>query len=391
MPDSHGSATSSGKGRAAVSLALAYGALFTGPGFYLPFFPVFLASAGLSAEVISLIIGIPMGVRLAANPVAGILSDRFGRPRRFLMMLGTCAAVTFMAMALFPGQTALIALVALSTVFWGPMFPLTDAFAVRLARERGIDYGRARLWGSIAFIAANLSLGAALEVLAVQSVVWFIAASLAGYAIAVISMPHLEQPSLADRASAPKLHPRVVTGVIACAFVQSSHALLYTFASVHWGAQGISSTMIGFLWGVGVAAEVAVFYFGTAALKRFSAIGLILIGGVSSVIRFGLTALDPPQALLIPLMMLHAFTFAATYLGMVAIAGTSAGAGAQGRAQTFTSTAISIAMLLATLAAGPMYARFGAYAYFGSAVLALIGCFVALAALRQPQTSGDGG
>ncbi len=373
------------------ALPAVYAALFVGPGFYLPFFPVFLAALGFSPEAIGFAIGIPMGVRLVANPVAGILSDRLGRPRRFLAVLGAGAAACFGLMAFVSGAPATLILVALSTLFWGPSFPLTDALAVRLARERGIDYGRARLWGSVSFIGANLALGAGLEILPAASIVLAIAGSLVIFAASVMLLPRLEKPPAAEVEAPPKITRRVMLGVFAAACVQASHAALYTFGSIHWGASGVSSTMIGFLWGIGVAAEVVVFYYATIALKRYSAIGLILIGGVSSIVRFALTALDPPQFLLIPLMMMHAFTFTATFLGMVALAGESGGKGAQGRAQTFASTVVSIAMLCATIAAGVLYARYGAYVFFGSALIAALGCVLAAAAWFQPQSSGVGG
>lgn len=373
------------------TLSAVYAALFVAPGFYLPFFPVFLASLGFSPEAIGIAIGIPMGVRLLANPVAGILSDRWGRPRRFLAVLGLGAAFAFALMAAFPGMGAVLLLVALATLFWGPAFPLTDAFGVRLARERGVDYGRARLWGSVSFIGANLALGAALEVLPPASVVWLIAGSLVLFAASVQMLPRLDTPGAASAAAPPRVSARVLLAVFAAALVQSSHAALYTFGSVHWKASGISSSFIGFLWGAGVAAEVVVFYFATVMLKRFSPIGLILLGGVSSIVRFMLTALDPPQALLVPLMMMHAFTFTATFLGMVAIAGESGGEGAQGRAQAFSSTAVAIAMLVATFAAGPLYAQYGAYAFFGSSLIAAFGCVLAVLAWVQPQSAGVGG
>lgn len=391
MSDSPPSRTFPGGSRGSGTLAAVYAALFIAPGFYLPFFPVFLVAMGFSPEAIGIAIGIPMGVRLLANPVAGILSDRWGRPRRFLAVLGVGAAFAFVLMAVVPGTASILLLVALATVFWGPAFPLTDAFGVRLARERGFDYGRARLWGSVAFIGANVVLGVAMEVLPPASVVWLIAASLILFAACAQMLPRLERPPAHEVASPPRISKKILLGVFAAACVQASHAALYAFGSVHWRAGGISSSMIGFLWGVGVAAEVVVFYFATVMLRRFSPLGLILIGGVSAIVRFALTALDPPQFLLVPLMMMHAFTFTATFLGMVAIAGESGGAGAQGRAQAFSSTAVSIAMLLATFAAGPLYARYGAYVFFASALIAAFGCVLAIAAWLQPHSAGAGG
>ncbi len=372
-------------------LSAVYAALFVAPGFYLPFFPVFLVSLGFSPEAIGIAVGIPMGVRLLANPVAGIFSDRWGRPRRFLAVLGLGAAAAFVLMAILPGMASVLLLVGVATLFWGPAFPLTDAFGMRLARERGVDYGRARLWGSVAFIGANVALGAALEVLPPASVVWLIAGSLVLFAISVQRLPRLREPTAIAASAPPRIGTKVVLAVFAAACVQSSHAALYAFGSVHWRASGISSSFIGLLWGAGVAAEVVVFFFATVMLRRFSPIGLIFIGGVSAIVRFALTALDPPQALLVPLMMMHAFTFTATFLGMVTIAGESGGDGAQGRAQAFSSTAVSIAMLLATFAAGPLYARYGAYAFLGSSLIAALGCVLAILAWAQPQSAGAGG
>ncbi len=95
---------------------MVYAALFVGPGFYLPFFPVFLAALGFAPEAIGLAIGIPMGVRLLANPVAGILSDRLGRPRRFLAILGGGAALCFGLMGFFSGATAILLLLLIIPV-----------------------------------------------------------------------------------------------------------------------------------------------------------------------------------------------------------------------------------------------------------------------------------
>lgn len=374
------------------TLSAVYAALFVAPGFYLPFFPVFLASLSFSPEAIGVAIGIPIAVRLLSNPIAGVLSDRLGRPRRFLAALGFGAASAFVLMSILPPWAGtVLLLVAVASFCHGPCFPLTDAFAVRLARERGIDSGRARLWGSVAFIFANVSLGVALEVLPPVSIVWLIAASLVLFALSVQMLPRLKTPTVAVAAAPPKISRKVLLAVFAAACVQASHAALYAFGSVHWQASGISPSFIGFLWGAGVATEVVVFYFATRMLKRFSPIGLILIGGLSAIVRFALTALDPPQMLLLPLMAMHALTFTATFLGMVAIAGESGGEGAQGRAQAFSSTAVAVAMLAATFAAGPLYARYGAHVFLFSSLIAALGCVLALLARSQPQSAGSGG
>ncbi|MDW2150403.1 MFS transporter, partial [Vibrio sp. 378] len=54
-------------------------------------------------------------------------------------------------------------LMALATVLFnlccGPVVPLSDAMANYYARLKMLDYGRTRLWGSIAFIAGSTVVG----------------------------------------------------------------------------------------------------------------------------------------------------------------------------------------------------------------------------------------
>ena len=59
--------------------AFAYGAIFLAMGTFLPYFPVWLKSHGLSAYEIGLLLGISGVVRIATMPVIAYLADRAGR------------------------------------------------------------------------------------------------------------------------------------------------------------------------------------------------------------------------------------------------------------------------------------------------------------------------
>ena len=66
---------------------------------------------------------------------------------------------------------------------------------------------------------------------------------------------------------------------------------------------------------MGVLAEVALLSQTKMLLRRFGAEGLLVLGGVSCFLRWSAMALEPPLPLLFALQLLHAFTFAATYVG----------------------------------------------------------------------------
>ena len=60
----------------------------------------------------------------------------------------------------------MIALIAVLAAFcWAPILPMSEVIAVRGAEEEGADYGRMRLWGSLAFIVASLGGGLALDII----------------------------------------------------------------------------------------------------------------------------------------------------------------------------------------------------------------------------------
>ena len=55
------------------------------------------------------------------------------------------------------------------------IFPLLDAYALGGLERRGLAYGPVRLWGSAAYVAANLATGALLDRLRPADLVWLIA------------------------------------------------------------------------------------------------------------------------------------------------------------------------------------------------------------------------
>lgn len=375
-----------------IGLATAYAALFVSIGVYMPFFPVLLTERGFSPEAIGLAMAIPVVLRLATLPAAGALSDRIGKPRAFLVGLGFLASFGFIWVGFATGQVALCIALAFASMFWNPAFPLLESYAMRLASHGRIDYGRIRLWGSISFVAANLSAGVLLVIWPPVSVAFMIAAAFAVFAICAVAAPKIPVlPLHHEEHGSLKPTRTLLFGVTAAGFIQASHAFLYTFASVQWDRAGFGSTTIGALWAVGVVAEIVLFVFASRVLRAVPATSLIWLGGLAALVRFAAMMADPPLALLFPLQLLHGLTFGATHLGLMALIHDSIPHRAAGRAQTYSSTVIAILMGLGTITAGPLYAAYGTHAYATSAILGAVGAALAFIAAAQPHKRASGG
>ncbi|MGG8473401.1 MFS transporter, partial [Rahnella sp. PAMC25617] len=68
----------------------------------------------------------------------------------------------------------------------------------------------------------------------------------------------------------------------------SAHAAYYGFSAIYWQDIGYSSTTIGYLWSLGVVAEVLVFTFSKQLFSRWSARNMLLLSAVCGVVRWGM-------------------------------------------------------------------------------------------------------
>jgi PPP family 3-phenylpropionic acid transporter len=172
--------------------------------------------------------------------------------------------------------------------------------------------------------------------------------------------------------------------------VQSSHAVFYTFGVIEWQRQGVSATWCAVLWAVGVAVEIGLFAFSSTFVARLGAIGLLMSGALAGVIRWTAMAFDPPLAALLPLQALHGFTFGAAHLGALHFISANVAPSQAATAQAlYASVTSGIGLGLAILAAGPLYAAVGGYAYLPMALLCLVGVAGTVMLARWPHTEAS--
>ena len=141
-------------------LAFVYAAFFGTTGWYLPFFPVWLAARGLDPAAIGVVLAAFQLVRIVATPAGTRLADRHGS---LSASIAAAALATVGAMALLAFTSsfpAVLAAVILMSFVSAPIMPLIDAYALKGLGLRGRAYGPVRLWGSVAFIAAMMQLPA---------------------------------------------------------------------------------------------------------------------------------------------------------------------------------------------------------------------------------------
>ncbi len=148
---------SSSRSGLAARLSLLHALTFLSVGVYIPFFPLWLASRGVSDVAIGVLLTIPIVARVLAASGAAGLGDGRVPPVLLLAGLNLAGALFYAAMAAQSDPWVIGLLMALSATATAGVIPLADMLTTAQVRAgAGIDYGRVRLWGSVSFFAANL-------------------------------------------------------------------------------------------------------------------------------------------------------------------------------------------------------------------------------------------
>ncbi len=375
----------------AFRLATVYAAFFLFNGIQMPYLPAWLADRGLDTREIGIVLAVPMLARILAVPLATRLIDRHAAVETAAAMAATLSAAAYAVMGFAHGLAEILAVYAVISLLSSPVLPLTDSLGLRGLKARGLAYGPVRLWGSVAFIVANVAGGLVLGTWGAGALVWALTAALAATAAAAWRLARVADGGEAVArtlvGSGLWRSRAFVATVVGASLIQASHAVLYGFATLQWTRVGLDGTTIGLLWALGVVAEIALFAVSARLVARIGAANMIVIGGIGAVARWTAMGFTPPLILLPALQLLHGLSFGATHLGAMdmlsQLAHRNGGATAQGDFAAAQGGTFAVAMG----ASGGLVAAFGNAAYFAMAAVAAAGFVIALGARREQRGS----
>lgn len=383
-----------------------YGAVCLYSGIATPYWPVWLKSRGLSPTEIALLLAAPYLVRILAGPLIGSAADRHGDHKQALLLLlcgALCTQILFFAGHDFQ---PILALTVLSSIFFPAVLALMEVVTLQGCQHAGLDYARVRVSGSASFMICSTLIGYWLDRSGAQILLpgTLIMLGLALYA--ATWLPRLPRPKVdamaIENAPAPDLPAPILMTPVARplrdlltsktfllfassgGLLQASHGAYYAFGTLNWQAQGYSSVAIGALWALGVIAEITLFMVSKPLVAAMGPAWLMVIGGCAGVVRWSATALEPPAPITWAMQLLHALSFGASHLGAMHFIQRAVPRSAAASAQTlYQLLFMSVAFGIVTLAAGPLFERYGAGLFWLSAGLSASGAAFGVALLRN--------
>lgn len=293
-------------------------------GVYLPFWSLWFKEQGVTSTDIGLLVGIGLATRCVANMV---ITPRIHRAEHIMPALRwlSFAALIFVAFHFFTGGS--FWLMALATVLFnlccGPVVPLSDALANHYARLKMLDYGRTRLWGSIAFIAGSTLVGYLIALYGTDMILYtalggvFASLLLSMRNPTVMPVSQREQNSVRPKLTQLLSEGPVVKFLLLAALIQGSHAAYYSFSAIYWQQAGHSEEVIGYLWSLGVVAEVAAFALSKRLFAGWSLRALFVAASIGVMLRWGITASTTLLLGLVLVQLLHGVTFAMAHIAAI--------------------------------------------------------------------------
>lgn len=383
-----------GLGRTAIWTLLFGNALSAiGVGFFLPIFPLFVASRGGSAATVGYLFGIGVAGRLLSQYPAGRVSDRVGR--RPVLIAGMVGYGLLFPAYLLPLPLEALYLIRLLHAFTGGVFgPVALAVVADLVEpaRRAEAYGRLRAADMTGFLVGPLLGG----MLAVFSLSWvFVCGAVLSLAAAALltrlpgtrpaPWPGAEGPAFEALTTLRRLAP-VIALAVPIFYTVGTYDTVWSLYMTSRGANpfqvGLSFAVYALpiivLGGLGgrVADRIGHFRAGTAA-----ALGYAWFMAVYPVVR------SIPA--LIGLGVLEGALTAAGQPALTSEVSRIAGEGAQGRTQGVYATALSGAEIAGALVAGQLYQVRPAAAFLAGAGVCLAGALLA-PLFRRRAGSGAG-
>ncbi len=302
-------------------LAIDYFTYFFAYSIFLPFWSVWLQGEGIDAEMIGVLLGVGLAARFLG---AMFITPLVKEPSTLITSIRILAALSllFSIGFAFGSHWAWLLFVMIGfNLFFAPMVPLGDSLAGTWQKQFTFDYGKIRVWGSIAFIIGSSLMGYLAGVWGHKAIMMALIISCLAMLLAAMLKPAVMPSGATKIEGASKVtfkqlvaDKNVVRFLICVTLLQGAHAAYYGFASLFWKEAGYSDLVIGNLWSLGVVAEVIVFMLSHRLFRRWSARNLLLLSAFCGIIRWGLMGAFTTLPVLVVVQILHSGTFTVCHL-----------------------------------------------------------------------------
>lgn len=376
-------------------IRIAYWWYFAALGCLLPYLALYFQRLGFSGTEIGILSTIsPIAVALCA-PLWGMIADGRGAHRAVLRWGLLIIGLLGLALTQMTGFWPILLIMAGIGAFSSPIPAMIDSYSVTIGAAQQRSYGQLRLWGSLGYSVVTWLIG------------WYMGgtvtnAFLVAYgATAILAFgATFGLPQLSQRTSGPAWNglkavlsqPAMIVLLLTAFLATSSTGIVFNFFGIYVAALGGSAQLLGTATALSALAEMPVLMFGAYLLDRFGSHRVLVLAVAIYCVRFAAYTLLPSATWILPLQLLHGFTFGAFLMASVTLAyqlvGEEYAATAQG---LLSAMSYGFGAIVGSLLGGVLLDAIGVIPLYRVATLimvaALVVLLVGLRIVRKPAAS----
>lgn len=298
---------------------------FAALGFVLPFLPLLLQTSGLGYAEIGVVYMIGLIFPVLLQTLWGALGDRIGRKR--IIVAATVASAIISG--LYPHASGFIQFLLLGMLwyaFLAAATTITPALAMDIAGTvtAGRHFGSYRISGSVGWIVSTAIGGFLAETFGVE-VIFYLATILYFASAVSVQISIRNQPSGKDQNSAHGNFRQLIRNrnfgiFLATIFMANISAVTFmSFLSLYASGLGGSDAVIGWAFSIAAIAEVPCMIYLGGLSDKIGRKPLLVIALLSYPLRLFLYTIIGEPNLILPIQLLHGFTFGLLYVASVAL------------------------------------------------------------------------
>lgn len=328
-----------------------------------------------------------------ARFLGGIFLNPYLLKRYNISLSLKISVIAGILLALSYGITNNKIILTLITFMFGLVYytvaPFIESLASLFLKEEGIDYGKARTWGSVSFTLVGIAAGGIIGYVGSVALYYILIILLVLYVVFMFlpqpKLVHTLSVNKGDNKNTGRLYSWVLKDknalllILVIFLYQLSHTAYNNYNALYLESMNINAKWLsGLILNISVIAEILFFIFSKKIIGKIKPTQLLVFCGIGAIIRWLMLAIFHNIYVFVVMQTFHAITFAVGHIAFILILNNRFNTEKIIDMQIlYTAICYQLSMTIGLYIMGAIWDINSSLVFFVSAVIALIGTIFA--------------
>ena len=269
-----------------------------------------------------------------ARFLGGIFLNPYLLKRYNISLSLKISVIAGILLALSYGITNNKIILTLITFMFGLVYytvaPFIESLASLFLKEEGIDYGKARTWGSVSFTLVGIAAGGIIGYVGSVALYYILIILLVLYVVFMFlpqpKLVHTLSVNKGDNKNTGRLYSWVLKDknalllILVIFLYQLSHTAYNNYNALYLESMNINAKWLsGLILNISVIAEILFFIFSKKIIGKIKPTQLLVFCGIGAIIRWLMLAIFHNIYVFVVMQTFHAITFAVGHIAFILI------------------------------------------------------------------------